>query len=151
MWKTEQPLGPDFELRLRAALNRVHVPHGEPRYLSVTPGAVLQTAIGRALPVVAVALTGLLLTAYAATGTPNPVTWARNAASAITTMTHVPEPTTAPANSAPVQSPDRAESEPSSEPGSEQEPAETRSEPAETKEELRQPDPGRSSSAAEEK
>ena len=151
MWKTEKPLGPDFELRLRAALNRVEVPHGEPRYLSVTPGAVLRSAIGRALPVVAVALAGLLLTAYAATGTPNPVTWTQNAASAITTMTHVPESTTAPANSAPVQAPVRAESEPGSEPSSEQEPAETRSEPAETKEEPRQPDSGRSSSASDER
>lgn len=117
MPKTENPLGPGFEWRLRAALDRVQPPHHAPRYLSVTPRRALQTAIMRATPAVAVGLAGLLLTAYAATGSPNPVIWTQNAASAITSITH-PEPSpTAEPSSAPVREPSPA-----------QEPAESNSE-----------------------
>lgn len=149
MPKTEDPLGPGFESRLRAALDRVPIPHGEPRYTSAAAGAVTRRAIGRALPVAAVALAGLLLTAYAATGTPNPLTWTQNAASAITTMTHAPEPAppTQPANSAPAQ----ARTPAGGEPGGEKEPAETGSEPAEPREPSLPPDSGRSGSAQDDK
>lgn len=116
MWKTEKPLGADFEWRLRAALDRVQVPHSAPRYQSVTAVGSLRTALWRAAPAVAVGVVGLLLAAYAATGTPNPVIWTRNAASAINSISHAPEPSpTAEPSSEPVQQPARAASEPPSE------------------------------------
>jgi hypothetical protein len=75
---------------------------------------------------VAVGVAGLLLTAYAATGSPNPVIWTQNAASAINSVTHGPEPIpTAEPSSAPVQQP----VQPQSQPTSKQEPAKTESEP----------------------
>lgn len=90
MPKTEDLLGPGFEWRLRAALDRVRPPHSAPRYLSATATATLRTALWRAAPVVAVGVAGLLLTAYAATGSPNPVIWTQNAASAINSIAHGP-------------------------------------------------------------
>lgn len=124
MSKIENPLGPGFEWRLRAALDRIQPPHNAPRYLSLTPGGTLRTVLLRAAPAVAAGIAGLLLTAYAATGSPNPVIWTQNAASAITSITH-PEPSpTAEPSSAPAQPPVRAQSEQ----GLEKEPAESKSE-----------------------
>ncbi len=116
MPKTDNPVGPGFELRLRAALDRVQPPHSPPRYRSVTGLGGLRTAAWRAAPLAVVAVIGLLLTAYAATGSPNPVIWTQNAASAINSITHGPEASpTAEPPSAPVQEPPRRSSQPPSE------------------------------------
>jgi len=116
MPKTDDLLGRGFEFRLRAALDRVQPPGSAPRYLSVTATATLRTALWRATPAVAVGVAGLLLTAYAATGSPNPVIWTQNAASAINSMTHTPETSpTAEPSSPPVEQPIRGASQPSSE------------------------------------
>src|SRR5258708_27795211 len=112
MPKTDDLLGPGFAWRLRAALDRVQPPHDAPRYLSVTPRGALRTVFLRAAPAVAVGVAGLMLTAYAATGSPNPVIWTQNAASAITSITHAPEPIpTAEPSSAPRQRPVRVQSQ----------------------------------------
>jgi hypothetical protein len=127
MSKTDDLLGPGFAWRLRAALDRVQPPQNAPSYLSVTPRGALRTVFLRAAPAVAVGVAGLMLTAYAATGSPNPVIWTQNAASAITSITHAPEPVpTAEPSSAPVQEPVRIQSQPPAE----QEPAEAKSEPS---------------------
>ncbi len=116
MPKTDDLLGPGFEYRLRAALDRVQPPDSAPRYLSITATATLRTALLRATTAVAVGVAGLLLTAYAATGSPNPVIWTQNAASAINSITHAPETSPmADPSSPPVQEPIRGASEPSSE------------------------------------
>lgn len=113
MPKTDDLLDPGLQWRLRAALDRVQPPHSSPRYQSVAAVGALRTAFLRSLPVVAVAVAGLLLTAYAATGSPNPVTWTQNAASAITNFTHAPEPSpTAEPSSAPVEQPVQRSGEP---------------------------------------
>ena len=142
MSKTDDLLGPGFEWRVRAVLDRVQPPHTAPRYLSVTPGGTLRTAFVRAVPAVAVGVAGLLLTAYAATGSPNPVIWTQNAASAITSITRAPEPSpAAEPSSAPVQVPARVQSPPPDE----QEPAESKSESSsEGSKEPERPESGRS-------
>jgi hypothetical protein len=147
MPKTENPLEPGFDWQLRAALDRVQPPHNAPRYLSVTATRTLRTVFGRAAPAVAVGIFGLLLTAYAATGSPNPVIWTQNAASAITSITHAPEPVpTAEPSSAPVQEPARPQSQPSSEQG----PAETKSESSsEASDDSHKPEEGRSTAHPE--
>jgi hypothetical protein len=147
MSKIENPLGPGFEWRLRAVLNRVQPPHNTPRYLSATATRTLRTVIVRAAPAVAVGIAGLLLTAYAATGSPNPVTWTQNAASAINSVTHGPEPTpTAEPSSAPVQQPVQPQSQPISKP----EPARTESEPtSEASDDSHKPEQERSTARPE--
>jgi hypothetical protein len=147
MPKIENPLGPGFEWRLRAVLDRVQPPHNAPRYLSATATRTLRTVIGRAAPVVAVGVAGLLLTAYAATGSPNPVIWTQNAASAINSVTHAPEPIpTAEPSSAPVQEPVQPQSHPTSKP----EPAETKSEaPSEASDDSHKPEQERSTARPE--
>lgn len=141
MSKTDDPLGPGFEWRLRTALNRVQPPHSAPRYQSAHAAGTLRTLALRAAPLVAVAVAGLLLTAYAATGSPNPVIWTQNAASAITSITHGPEPSpTAEPSSAPVQEPVRRSSQPSSE--QEKPEANRETEPPEPRDESRRADLG---------
>jgi hypothetical protein len=141
MPKIENPLGPGFEWRLRAVLDRVQPPHTAPRYLSATATRTLRTVIGRAAPVVAVGV------AYAATGSPNPVIWTQNAASAINSVTHAPEPIpTAEPSSAPVQEPVQPQSHPTSKP----EPAETKSEaPSEASDDSHKPEQERSTARPE--
>jgi hypothetical protein len=76
----------------------------------------MRAVLLRTAPVVAVAVAGLLLTAYAATGSPNPVTWTQNAASAINSITHGPEASpAAEPTSAPVLEPPRSSTRPASE------------------------------------
>jgi hypothetical protein len=142
MPKTDNLLGPGFAWRLRAVLDRVQPPENAPRYMSVTPGGTLRTVFVRAIPAVAVGVAGLLLTAYAATGSPNPMIWTQNAASAITSITHQPEPSpVAEPSSAPVQAPLPVPSRPPDE----QEPAESKSESSsEGSKETERPESGRS-------
>jgi hypothetical protein len=116
MSKTDDLLGPGFEWRLRTTLDRVQPPHTAPRYESLSLGRTLRAGLRRAAPMVAIGVAGLLLTAYAGTGSPNPVIWTQNAASAFNSITHGPQPVpVAEPSSAPVQQPDRAASQPKSE------------------------------------
>ena len=141
MLKTDDPLGPGFEVRLHAALDRVQPPHSAPRYQSAHAAGTLRRAMFRAAPLVAVAVAGLLMTAYAATGSPNPVIWTQTAASAIGSITRGPEPgPTAEPSAAPVQEPVRRLSQPSSEQEKPQPNRET--EPPEPRDESHRPDPG---------
>jgi len=142
MPKTDNPFDPGFAWRLRKALDRVQPPYSAPRYQSAPAGLSLRTVLGRAAPMVAVGLAGLLLTAFAATGSPNPVIWTQNAASAINAITHAPEASpAAEPSSAPVQAPARVQSQPPAE----QEPAESKSESSsEGSKEPERPESGRS-------
>jgi len=143
MPKTDDPLGPGFEWRLRAALDPVQPPNSTPRYQSVTALGGMHAALRHVAPVVAIAVAGLLLTAYAATGSPNPVIWTQNAASAINSITHGPEASpAAEPTSAPVQMPSRSSSQPSSE--QEKPEAPERSEPAEPRDDSHKSEGARS-------
>ena len=68
------PLGDGFKWRLRAELNRIRPPYSSPRYVS---GARHHIGAWRLAPAaLAVAFVGMLgLTAFAATGSPNPAVW----------------------------------------------------------------------------
>ena len=91
MSKTD-PDGPDPTLasRLRAELDRVHPPAGEPRYLR-SRGPI---RAWRLAPVaLAIACTGILaLTAFAATGSPNPAVWTNRVETVINPPTLSPSP-----------------------------------------------------------
>jgi len=88
MPKTEgDPLGPGFERRLRGELDRVQPRFSSPRYLARPRRRI---ALRIAPAVLAVSLVGILgLSAYAATGSPNPVVWTEH----VVTVIH-PNPTT---------------------------------------------------------
>jgi hypothetical protein len=75
MPRTDSDLfGDRLEQRLRAELNRIEPPQSSPRYLSSTHHRVATWRIAPAA--LAVAVAGVLgLTAYAATGSPNPAVW----------------------------------------------------------------------------
>lgn len=59
--------------RLAEALDSVHPPYSTPRYLKARPGALAWRLAPAVLAVTA--LSALVLTAYAGTGSPNPVVW----------------------------------------------------------------------------
>jgi len=85
---SHDPMGPGFEWRLKAALDRVTPPSVRPRYQSATAGI-------RPLPLapfmLAAAATALLaLSATAATGSPNPVIWTERATTTIESVSHPP-------------------------------------------------------------
>jgi hypothetical protein len=140
MPKIDDPLGPSFEWRLRAALNRVQPPYSPPRYQSVTALGTLRTALLRAAPAVAVAVVALLLTAFAATGSPNPVIWTQNAASAITSITHQEQIPTAEPTS-PPQELRHSTAPPASEQEAPEPPERVVHEPAEPAGESHKPEP----------
>jgi hypothetical protein len=82
MPKTEgDPLGPAFERRLRGELDRVQPRFSPPRYLS----AGNRPLVRRFAPVaLAVSVVGILaLSAFAATGSPNPVVWTEHVVTVI--------------------------------------------------------------------
>ena len=80
------PIGPGFEWRLKAALDRVTPPVSTPRYLSATPGVRTLHLAPFALAAAAAAL--LALSATAATGSPNPVVWTERATTTIESVGH---------------------------------------------------------------
>lgn len=82
-------LHPTLIARLRAELNRVRPPQNQPRYLSV--GA--PTHAWRLAPIaLAIACTGILaLTAFAATGSPNPAVWTNRVETVISPPSPSPE------------------------------------------------------------
>jgi hypothetical protein len=80
------PIGPGFEWRLKAALDRVTPPVSTPRYLSATAGVRTLHLAPFALAAAATAL--LALSATAATGSPNPVVWTERATTTIESVGH---------------------------------------------------------------
>lgn len=100
------PFGDDFIRRLSAELTGVRPPSSTPRYLSTPTHRI---AAWRLAPAgLAAGVIGLLgVTAYAATGSPNPVVWTQQIVTKIepttapepkpvTTTTEAPEPREAP-------------------------------------------------------
>src|SRR5256885_16182744 len=74
MPKTEgDPLGPEFARRLRGEMDRIEPRFSSPRYLGASRRRVTWRLAPAALALSLVAILGL--TAYAATGSPNPVVW----------------------------------------------------------------------------
>jgi len=90
MPRTEQdPLGPGFEWRLRHALNRVQPRFSTPRYASGPAPSVRSWRLAPAA--LALGLVGVLsMSAYAATGSPNPAVWTRQAVTVIQSAGHAP-------------------------------------------------------------
>lgn len=88
------PLGDGLKRRLRAELDRVQPPFSSPRYLSSSRHRV---AVWRVAPAaLAAAIVGMLgLTAYAATGSPNPVVWTQHIVTRIAPNSAPSEPTLA--------------------------------------------------------
>jgi hypothetical protein len=103
MPKTEgDPLGPGFEWRLSTELNRVRPRWSSPRYLKAAPHRV---GTWRLAPTgLVVGVIGILaLSAFAATGSANPVVWERRIVTTIQPIV-LPEVTpVSPVNPAPAQ------------------------------------------------
>lgn len=80
----------DLISRLRAELDRVQPRHSAPRYLSASPRPVAW----RFAPAVLVAsvISILVLTAYVATGSPNPADWGHDVVTIIQTGSTTPTP-----------------------------------------------------------
>ena len=75
MPKTDSdPIGDQLQARLRAELDRVQPRWSPPRYLSPAPQRIGAWRLGPPSLVAAIAGT-LALTAYVATGSPNPAVW----------------------------------------------------------------------------
>src|SRR5579859_7103599 len=91
MSKTEgDPLGPAFTWRLRAALDRVVPPPAPPRYQSAASASTGPLRFAPAA--LAVAVAGFVaLTAFATTGSANPVVWTERATSTIESVGHPPD------------------------------------------------------------
>jgi hypothetical protein len=84
-------LGPGFERRLRAALDAVAPPTllmSDARYLS--PRSSRPWRFASALVGIG-AVGAVAVSAFAATGSPNPAVWTERAASSIQSVTHIPE------------------------------------------------------------
>jgi hypothetical protein len=86
------PLGPGFDRRLRAALDRVvpptpHVMSARYRML----GAPARRALRLVPTLTVVVVVGVVsITAFAATGSANPVVWTQRAAASIQSVSHIP-------------------------------------------------------------
>ncbi len=95
------PIGPGFEWRLKAALDRVTPPFSTPRYLSARAGGRTLRFAPFALAAAATAL--LALSATAATGSPNPVVWTERATTTIESVGQPPAttPSTEPSSNQP--------------------------------------------------
>ena len=135
------PMDPDFERRLKSALDRVTPPSSPPRYESATAGIRPM----RFAPALLAGATAILLplAATAATGSPNPVVWTQRAVSTIESVGHAPE-----ASPSPPPSPERSKETPRSdteapthEPDHEASP---RPEPSDHPEESPRPEPSES-------
>ena len=123
---SDDPLGPGVESRLRAELDRVQPRFGTPRYLSYRQRPVAW----RFAPAVLVAsvISMLALTAYVATGSPNPADWGHDVVTIIQTGSTTPTPSEHPTLK-PTPSPEEPSPKPSQEPKEHQSPEP--SEPAE--------------------
>jgi hypothetical protein len=96
MSKTDRDsLDPMLQARLRAELSAVRPPSSEPRYAS----AAAPIRVWRLAPLMlAIAFTGILaLTAFAATGSPNPAVWTNRVETVINPPAPSPSPESEPA------------------------------------------------------
>jgi hypothetical protein len=126
-------LGPDFDLRLKASLDRVHGPTPLPENARFRLGAPRRLGPLRPVLALAGALGIVLVAATALAGSPNPSVWTKRAVNSIETVTHTgpssPSPESDPSQHHPLQPPAHTEPseaahespEPSS--GSQQEPS----------------------------
>jgi hypothetical protein len=135
-------LGPSFDRRLRAELDRSKPPTPRPesaRYSQIPPG---YGRLGFLKPAVAVAAALALVTvaASAASGSPNPSVWKERALTTVqeVTQTAPPSPTPEPPKASPIQPAPAAQPEPSEAPEPNRESPEpsggTRQEPTESPE-----------------
>lgn len=89
MWNRKHPIAPGFDWRLKVALDRITPPAGLPRYAMASapfkPWRLAPIALAGAATVL------LALTAFAATGSANPVVWSERATSTIQSAEHGPE------------------------------------------------------------
>ena len=138
------PMGPGFEWRLKAALDRVTPPFPTPRYLSAGAGARTLRLAPFALAAAATAL--LALSATAATGSPNPVVWTERATTTIESVGQ-PAPNTPRTEPSPNQPP-KGQSEAPAAPTSHQPEhgASPKPEPSESPQPSKSPEPSESPS-----
>jgi hypothetical protein len=101
MPKSEDQLGPDFENRLRAELNRIRPPGNLPRYAAARPAARVWPLAPAALVIALAGVAGL--TVWAATGNANPSVWTNRVETIINPPTPTPalSPTPEPPRAAP--------------------------------------------------
>jgi hypothetical protein len=124
------PLGDGFKWRLRAELNRVRPLYSSPRYLSPARNRIGTWRFAPAGLAAGVASL-LALTAFAATGSPNPVVWTEKIVTTIETQpapepTSTQEPTPEPSRHAPPPaSPNEAQPSQEAEPSQRSEPSPT--------------------------
>jgi hypothetical protein len=88
------PFGPEFERRLHRELDRVQPRFSSPRYLTATRRPIAWRLAPVALVISLVGILGL--SAYAATGSPNPVVWTEHVVTVIRPSTATPTPVTSP-------------------------------------------------------
>lgn len=87
----DDPLGPELETRLRGELDAVRPLYSSPRYQAARRRPL---ALRFAPALLAVSLVGILsLSAFAATGSPNPVVWTQRFVTVINTGQTTPTPT----------------------------------------------------------
>jgi len=139
MSKTDpDEIDPLLKARLRAELNAVRPPSSLPRYATAGP----PIRAWRLAPVaLAIAFTGILaLTAFAATGSPNPAVWTNR----VETVINPPSPSSAPESESTgeprIGSPAAPTHRPTAEPSEQPEPANT-PEPTESTEPAQSPEP----------
>jgi uncharacterized membrane protein YgcG len=130
----DEPFGPDLEARLRAELDRVRPPHSSPRYLS-TKAAPTGWRLAPAVLAASV-ISILALSAFVATGSPNPAVWGHDVVTIIQSSSTTPTPTP-PASATPTR---EAEQPEPSHRGESPEPTE-RPEPTEPAENHESPEP----------
>jgi hypothetical protein len=97
---SEDQLGPDLKDRLRAQLDRVQPLNSAPRYRAAPPRPTTLRLAPAVLGVSVVAI--LALSAFVATGSPNPAVWGHDAVTIIQSSSTTPTPTP---KAAPTQKP----------------------------------------------
>ena len=123
---SDDPLGPELQNRLRAELDRVQPRFSSPRYLKSQPRPLAWRFAPAAL--VASVISMLALSAYVATGSPNPADWGHEVVTIIQTGSTTPTPTVHPTLT-PTPTPAEPTEKPSQEPNEHESPEPT--EPAE--------------------
>ncbi len=107
---TDDPLDPELASRLRAELDRVQPRYTAPRY-QAAPSRPLTWRFAPAALVASV-ISMLALSAYAATGSPNPADWGRDVVTIIQSSSTTPTPSLSPTvRPTPVRTPTPQESE----------------------------------------
>ena len=92
MSREQDPVGPDFTDRLRAELDRVQPLNSAPRYLTARSRPITFRLAPAVLGASVVAI--LALSAFVATGSPNPAVWGRDVVTIIQSSSTTPTPTT---------------------------------------------------------